>query len=82
MAVKIERIESIDFFRGLAVLLVIFYHYKNMIPYGYLGVDLFFIISGYLVGGVLIQRALEDRLEFWKFILQRGFKYGHPIFSF
>ena len=44
----------IQIFRAIAVLLVILFHYQSIAPFGYIGVDFFFLISGYLVGGKLI----------------------------
>ena len=42
--------KEIDFLRAIAVLFVVFYHYfPELIPKGYLGVDLFFVISGFLI---------------------------------
>jgi peptidoglycan/LPS O-acetylase OafA/YrhL len=47
--------------RGLAVLLVILYHAKVTLPIisgfsgGFVGVDVFFVISGFVVGGLLIR---------------------------
>ncbi len=46
------RFAGIDYLRGFAILSVVIFHYKYF-PYGYLGVDLFFVISGFLVGGQL-----------------------------
>ena len=43
--------------RGLAILLVVFYHNFGFINYfffGWLGVDLFFVLSGYLITNILI----------------------------
>lgn len=43
-----NKLVSIQFLRGIAVLLVIFYHY-GFLDFGFIGVDLFFAISGYVI---------------------------------
>lgn len=60
------RISSIDIFRSIAIITVIIYHFNHRLPYGYIGVDLFFVISGLLVGGLLTKQFRggggEDKL--------------------
>src|SRR5665647_1287214 len=53
-----DRISSLDIFRAVAIIAVVFYHFHHRLPYGMLGVDLFFVISGLLVGGLLTKEFL------------------------
>jgi peptidoglycan/LPS O-acetylase OafA/YrhL len=56
---KIRR-EDIQALRGYAVLLVVLYHSDLLaLKSGFLGVDIFFVISGFLITG-LISRSLDD----------------------
>lgn len=80
---KPSRISSIDFFRAIAILLVLFYHFHHIIPFGEIGVDLFFVISGLLVGGILIRQFNKDqKINFFQFFLSRGFKIWPSYFLF
>ena len=57
MATKrgIQHIPAIDGLRAIAVTAVIFYHLGfSWIPGGFLGVDLFFVISGYVITRLLL----------------------------
>lgn len=52
-----KYIPELDGIRGLAIILVITFHYWGYIPifsFGWSGVDLFFVLSGYLITSRLI----------------------------
>ena len=69
---KINYLKTITSLRGLSVLGVLLYHSKY--PYfqnGYLGVDVFFVISGFLIGNILISEITKDQFLFSNFYIRR-----------
>ncbi|PKP05223.1 MAG: hypothetical protein CVU11_00765 [Bacteroidetes bacterium HGW-Bacteroidetes-6] len=78
-----RRNPVLDVYRGIAIFTVVLFHFNLTFPYGYLGVDLFFVISGILVGGILTRKYLKgEKIRFFRFILQRGFKIWPSYFFF
>jgi len=68
-----EPRSDIQALRGLAVLLVIFQHAKaGFLPAGYLGVDIFFVISGYLITGILAREHARGGIRFGAFYFRRA----------
>ena len=77
------RLSQIDFLRGMAVILVLFRHFK-IVPVlysiGWMGVDLFFVLSGYLVSGLLFKEYQKfGSIKPGLFLIRRGFKI-YPLF--
>lgn len=80
-----SRLKEIDFLRGIAVILVLFRHHslfsftENM---GWIGVDLFFVLSGFLVSGLLFKEyLLRKKVNSMLFLIRRGFKI-YPVYYF
>jgi len=58
--------------RGVAVLLVIIFHLnENWLPFGYVGVDLFFVLSGYLITRNIIKDLDAGTFELKNFFTRR-----------
>jgi peptidoglycan/LPS O-acetylase OafA/YrhL len=85
-----RRVPELDGVRGVAILLVVFWHYvaapnhlaapgsfgwllHKLGMFSWSGVDLFFVLSGYLIGGILVD-AKEAPGYFKAFYLRRAFR--------
>ena len=56
---------DIDGLRALAVVAVVIYHLDEAwLPGGFVGVDIFFVISGYVVSASLLRRQSASRTEY------------------
>ncbi|WP_420858534.1 acyltransferase family protein [Marivivens marinus] len=64
---------EIDGLRAIAVLAVIAYHADDRIlPSGFLGVDVFFVISGFLITGLLVHDLQNGTFSFGRFYERRA----------
>lgn len=62
----------IDGFRALSIISVVTYHaFPNLLPGGYIGVDFFFVISGYLITGILLEKFETNQPIFFNFYARR-----------
>ena len=58
--------------RALAVLPVLLFHaFPQWLPGGFYGVDIFFVISGYLISGIIFRGLLTDSFSFKVFYVKR-----------
>ncbi|CAM3923508.1 acyltransferase family protein [Corynebacterium frankenforstense] len=70
----IPRLPALDGLRGVAVVAVVLYHFfGDALPGGYLGVDVFFVLSGFLITSLLVrERTGTGRINLKRFWLKRA----------
>ncbi|HWB31551.1 MAG TPA: acyltransferase [Acidobacteriaceae bacterium] len=85
---------ELDFLRGIAILLVVDVHspyslgdrfsgWLGINPVGEFGVPIFFVLSGFLVGGLLIKEwKVRGRIDGKRFLIRRGFKVWPQFYLF
>ena len=70
---------DIQILRGFSVILVLFYHFNfdfikiNIFKAGYIGVDIFFIISGYIITRIICEGKNFNLINFYKKRIKRLF---------
>ncbi len=63
---------DIDGLRGVAILSVILFHaFPGILPGGYVGVDVFFVISGFLISSIILQNLERKTFSFRAFYARR-----------
>ena len=71
-ASKLAYRPDIDGLRAIAVLAVVGFHYfPSLFPGGFIGVDVFFVISGYLITGILLRSLNEGTFSVSDFYARR-----------
>lgn len=76
------RQSGLDLLRALAILWVMLYHLSSygialpgVVEHGWMGVDLFFVLSGYLIGGALLRPYAGGHQPSWRrFLLRRALR--------
>lgn len=78
---------EIDGLRAVAVFSVVLYHAElsvfgyPLFPGGFLGVDIFFVISGYLIGRIVIGDVMAGQFSFWNFYERRVRRIAPALFA-
>jgi len=63
---------DIDGLRAFAVLSVVVYHaFPMLLEAGFIGVDIFFVISGYLISGIILNALQQGTFSLWDFYSRR-----------
>ncbi len=80
------RKKGLDILRAIAVILVLIRHsdLDNVVRnFGWLGVDLFFVLSGFLISNILfIEYKKTGHINVKRFLIRRGFKIFPPFYFF
>jgi peptidoglycan/LPS O-acetylase OafA/YrhL len=73
---------DIDGLRALAILSVVFYHGGTAwLPGGFTGVDIFFVISGYLIGGHIYAELRAGQFSYLRFYQRRAKRILPALFA-
>src|SRR5664279_5808861 len=63
---------DIDGLRAVAVMLVVNFHaFPEAMPGGFIGVDIFFMISGFLITGIIVRELEQQRFSLLGFYVRR-----------
>ncbi|MCU0417532.1 MAG: acyltransferase [Cytophagaceae bacterium] len=74
-----NRLEGLDFLRGISILGVILFH-LGYLYFGWVGVECFFILSGFLIAQLLCKEYAENKkIKPFRFLIRRGFKI-YPLY--
>lgn len=70
---KNKYIKEIDGLRAISVLLVLSFHLNptGFLAGGYVGVDVFFVISGYLITGIIYRDIVSNSFNYFRFLNRR-----------
>ncbi len=84
MTASLEHVPALDGVRGIAVALVLAYHFEVPgLGGGFLGVDLFFVLSGFLITSLLLREfASTGRIDLVRFWLRRARRLLPAVFLF
>ncbi len=92
-----ERVPALDGVRGVAILLVMLFHFSALVPSGgtfversiyrftgagWAGVDLFFVLSGFLITGILYDSKAAVQQYFRNFYARRALRIFPVYYAF
>jgi peptidoglycan/LPS O-acetylase OafA/YrhL len=80
-----RHVPELDGLRGIAIISVVVHHQLTpfSLPGGFLGVDLFFVLSGFLITGLLsVEFARTKKISLRKFYMRRVLRLGPALFLY
>ena len=71
---------GVNSLRFFAIFLIVVYHlFRSFLPGGFIAVDIFFAISGFLIVGKLIRESSHERIHYGRFIWERFLRIFPPL---
>ena len=71
---KQTRRNDLDFLKGISIIAIVLYH-VGLFPYGYLAVDTFFVVNGFLIIPNLVTSLSQDVFSFGTWFFKRLFRF-------
>ena len=71
---QIKYRPEIDGLRAISEIAIIIYHARlnyngyDLLKGGFIGVDIFFVISGYLIGSIILKNCFQQTIFFYEFL--------------
>jgi peptidoglycan/LPS O-acetylase OafA/YrhL len=80
----VQHIRSLDGLRAIAILLVMGVHFRMLLPFGWIGVQLFFVLSGFLITRLLAEAKPKSELAGYlgTFYMRRALRIFPLYFGF
>ena len=69
--VKVSVRQDVQQLRGLAIIFVVAYHAGGILPGGFVGVDMFFVISGFVIAQSVRERVSAGNFTLTDFVSRR-----------
>lgn len=66
-----SRNQILDLFKGIAIMAIILYH-AGLFTYGYLGVEIFLVIGGYLITKSILHAYEKGYFSYWGYLCKRS----------
>lgn len=71
---------DINFLRAVSVILVVVYHfYPTLVPAGFIGVDIFFLLSGFLMTNIIYSTYVNQKFSLIQFYIARFRRIVPPL---
>lgn len=65
-----SRNQILDLFKGIAIVAIILYH-AGLFTFGYLGVEIFLVVGGYLITKSIMRTYEKGRFSYWNYLCKR-----------